>query len=175
MRVAGLQDSIVRVSSAFSLTIDELLKARETKGSPDCRAIATRLFDSIALLGNVNTELSYKRRDSLKPLLSNELKAVCYRSNKPQTLLFGNDLPKAMTDSKLESKMMAFDAQSKQRYQPYPQNQRNSFLSNRGRGTYPPQQQSFYQKQQFQNQLPSKPPQYNRRGRGRGRGKTFYQ
>ena len=176
LRVAGLQDSIVRVSSALSLTIDELLKARETKGSPDCRAIATRLFDSIALLGNVNTELSYKRRDSLKPLLSNQLKAVCYRSNKPQKLLFGNDLPKVMTDSKLESKMMASDVQSKQRYSPYQQyspNQRNHFLSIRGRGTYPPQQQqSFYQRQQSQNQLLSKPLQYRR---GRGRGKTPHQ
>ena len=60
LRMSILQDALVKTSSALALTIEDLLKARQDKVYPDSKAIATRLFDSIALLGHVNTELSLR-------------------------------------------------------------------------------------------------------------------
>ena len=140
LRTAVLQDSIVRVCSALSVTIDELLKCKANKALPDYCAMATSMFHSIALLGHVNMELSYKRRDSLRPLLSHELKPACNRSNKPGKLLFGDDLTKTINDAKLHGKLIHSDSFSRQRVAPYPPPRRQNFLSRRGRGRYPPQQ-----------------------------------
>ena len=51
------------MAGVLSLTIDDLLKAKETKHLPDCTAIATRVFDSIAHLGQVNQGLRQESSD----------------------------------------------------------------------------------------------------------------
>ena len=136
LRTAVLQDCLVRVTSALSVTIDALLKCRETKTTiPDYCKIANRLFDSIALLGHINWELSFKR-----PLLSTELKSACNRSNKPGSQLFGDDLSKTINDFKLQGKILARDFSLRLRFSPYSQSKQKNFFPRRGRGSYGPQQ-----------------------------------
>ncbi len=51
------------------------------------------MIDSIVLIGHVNKEVTFKRRDALRRNLSNDFKQACSRTVQPTTFLFGDDLP----------------------------------------------------------------------------------
>ena len=94
------------MSSAIICTSDKLLEHREKKTIPSYKALINPLLDSVALLGHVCTELSYKRRDALKPFLHQDFRLACARSRKPGKLLFGNDLAKTLQELKTTNKLM---------------------------------------------------------------------
>ena len=77
----------------------------------------------------------------MRSLLSPELKQACNRTHRPTKLLFGEDLMKTISDSKLEQKIMAHEIPPKPRYHRSPSQHRQQnkpFLSNCGRMSYPP-------------------------------------
>ena len=59
------------------------------------------LMDCVALIGHV-----HKRRDQLRPNLSNDFKPVCSRSKKVEKSLFGDDLSKVVQDLKTTSRVV---------------------------------------------------------------------
>ena len=90
----------MKVSSAIISTTDKLLGHREKKTIASYKVLINLLLDSVALLGYVCTELSYERRDALKPFLHKEIRLACTRSRKPGKLLFANDLAKTLQELK---------------------------------------------------------------------------
>ena len=149
-----LQDTLVKVSSAIIVTVDDLLSHRAKKTTPDYKALISRLTDSVALIGHVHKELSFKRRDAIHPYLNQEFKQVCSRTLKPGKLLFGEDLPKTLQELKTTNKLMSSvtpdnkkgHAKSKNhsnnqfRGSYFQGNQSKPFLANRGGNVYPPSQ-----------------------------------
>jgi len=54
-----LQDTLVKVSSAIIVTVNDLLSHREKKTSPDYKTCIPGLTDSVALIGHVHKGLSF--------------------------------------------------------------------------------------------------------------------
>ena len=102
-----LQDTLIKGSSAIVVTVEDLLRNREKKTSPNYRSFIPRLTDAVALLGHVNKELSFKRRDVIRPYLNQEFKQACSRTLKSGKLLLGEDLPKTLQELKTTNRLMS--------------------------------------------------------------------
>ena len=67
------------------------------------------LMDGVLLLANANQELNYRRRELMRPQLNANYRHLCSPSNPVTSLLFGDELPKAVKDisdnNRLSSKL----------------------------------------------------------------------
>ena len=111
IRTLALQDTLVKVSSTIICTTGKLLWHRKKKTIASYKALINPLLDSVALLGYVCTELSYERRDALKPFLHKKIRLACARSRKPGKLLLENDLAKTLQELRTTNKIMTMQQQ----------------------------------------------------------------
>ena len=72
----------VCLSSAIIYIVDKRLEHRQKKTIPNYKVLINLLLDSVALLGHVCKELSYRRRDSVKPFLHQDFRQACAWSRK---------------------------------------------------------------------------------------------
>ena len=109
LKLAGTQSSIVTASSAVLKIMDALTQASKARPTAAEMASGSKLdvssleavdveelfkvgLHALTLLGHANYELSLRRRESMKPLLKDDLAAALCRPDIPVTkFLFSDD------------------------------------------------------------------------------------
>ena len=148
IKLSNLQDTLIKGVSALTTASNDLLVCRETKTLPNYKDLLSQLLDATALFGHVCQELSFKRKETIKPILHPDFKSVCSHTHKVGRLLFGEDLAKVVQDlrpsTKVVTQLTSFVPQgnqsgtNKSSYTRSPNNNNKHFLSQRGRNQYPP-------------------------------------
>ena len=108
LRLADMQKVLVKVGSAVAKSTDTLLVLRANPEKTSVSALGelvTHNADALALLGHVNIELSYRRRDAIKPNLNNEYSSLCGSQVPITGLLFGNELQSQLNNIKAANKI----------------------------------------------------------------------
>ena len=155
IKIAHLQDSLQAGISCLMIALDDMLQSDAQNKKPNLQKLATKLIDATALTGHVSKELSFKRRDALKPFLQKDFKQACSHTNKVEHMLFGNDLAAKVQQFRDANRFFQVVTNpgrnnpnaSRQNFS----NSRN-FLSNWGRGQHLPRRNN----QQFHKRTFSK-------------------
>ena len=79
-----MQDTLVVASGALATSVNDLLMSHDNIKPLEHKVVAKRLIDVITLLGSICKELSYHRKEALRPYLTSDCKYVCNRSTKPK-------------------------------------------------------------------------------------------
>ena len=106
IKLSNLQDTLIKGVSALTTASNDLLVCRETKTLPNYKDLLSQLLDATALFGHVCQELSFKRKETIKPILHPDFKSVCSRTHKVGRLLFGKDLAKVVQDLRASTKVV---------------------------------------------------------------------
>ena len=112
LRLANMQKALVKVGNAVAKATDTLLAIRADPEKTSALALTEKLgklvtynADAMALLGHVNVELSYRRRDAIKSNLNDEYSSLCGSPVPITGLLFGDELHSQLNNIKATNKI----------------------------------------------------------------------
>ena len=95
LKFQKVQKSLVK---GIIIIVTEVNKLIGNSGPQNAEDTVGSLMDGLLLLVNANQELNYRRRELMGPQLNANYRHLCSSSNPVTSLLFGDDLPKAVKD-----------------------------------------------------------------------------
>ena len=131
LRLANNQKTLSKAGSALIYNTEKLLNAREKDNTVDSADMIKSNMDILALLGHVFTDLSYRRREAIKPNLNREYAALCAPHVPITANLFGDDLQSELNTIKASNKI-GHTAMGQRKYA-----KRKAFVSDKGESSSP--------------------------------------
>ena len=153
LRLANVQNAIVKVGFALTNSVEAMLKARQQNGATNLDEFVVAVTDALALLGHANVDLSLRRREFLRPCLNQEYST----QHSVTTLLFGDDLPSQLANIKTTNRIaQSVDGSHSRRHIKAPYDKRSArqqshyggknFLYTSRRSNYNNRQQTYKRK-----------------------------
>ena len=105
LRLANVQNAIVKAGFALTNSVEAMLKARQQNGATNLDEFVVAVTNALALLGRANVDLSLRRREFLRPCLNQEYSTLCSTQHPVTTLLFGDDLPSQLANIKTTNRI----------------------------------------------------------------------
>lgn len=97
LRLANMQQALQKATFAVAKICDGIVTPDEKEKRKE---MISASVDAMALMGHVVCELANLRKEQLKPTMKPEYQAICSKTEKWSTLLFGEDLPKQIREAK---------------------------------------------------------------------------
>ena len=121
-RLQFLQKDLITAATAIAQVTDTLIGAHKSKGksSLPLKEMVTQLTDAMSLIGHTTYGLSMRRRDTYAPVLKREFSALLSPEIPVTQHLFGDDLPKTLTELKKANSINHDLKYAPKYYQPYP-------------------------------------------------------
>ena len=109
LKFQKVQKSLVK---GIIIIVTEVNKMMGNAGPQNAEDTVGSLMDGVLLLANANQELNYRRRELMRPQLNANYRHLCSPSNPVTSLLFGDDLPKAVENIRhYQAKLLAYQRQ----------------------------------------------------------------
>ena len=121
-----MQETLLSAVTAVANIANLALEADKTCHMVDTKMLVTHALNTTTLMGNVQNKLNQKMKDLIAPTLPKEIRDVCSSQREVTSLLFGDDLGKAVREAKELSKLTS-ELSTGSRYPRKPQ------------GTHPPE------------------------------------
>lgn len=93
-----IQKNLVKSAQPMIKILDAVLKCQTEKKPIEACDILTPIADAVTFLGHASYLTSLKRREFLKPDITQPYQSVCSKSNPVSTFLFGDELPKQVKE-----------------------------------------------------------------------------
>ena len=106
LKVSHVQRSISAGAAAIIQILDLLLANTKSPQSLQIPQLVSKGCDALALFGHASQELSYHRRDTLRPAIKREYAGILNKSVPVTAQLFGDDIVKTVKDMKQEASII---------------------------------------------------------------------